>query len=294
VGRSCDDGTASEDREISVRTFGTFELAFDGFPVERWKAGKARALLQFLLLRPGYAVPRDVLYEALWPDAHWSKDSSSLKVAAHMLRMVLEGKQAPAGRAKLRLVTQGAGYLLEAENVSVDFARFIRRVDAAHAAQTSDDRDRAASLYQQAAWIYQGDFLADVSYDWAVTQREWLRSRLLMALSYLTETSIVRGDVVGVIRWCRLMLDVEPFHEEVYRALMLVHAHLGQLAQVRRWYEHCVSRLREHLQATPDVTTQRLYARAVRGDFTGRRIDVQAWRRELQPAGFASLLRTSA
>ncbi|HEV2087563.1 MAG TPA: BTAD domain-containing putative transcriptional regulator [Cryptosporangiaceae bacterium] len=281
---------------ISVRTLGAFELSFGDRPVGRWKAGKSRSLLQFLLLRPGRIVPRGVLYEALWPDAPWSKNSSSLKVAAHMLRTILEQSQnqgAATGSA-LQLLTRESGYVLEADRVSVDFDAFVRLADQAHAAQCRDDRTGAAALYREAVAHYQGDFLPDVSYDWACVEREWLRSRLLCALTVLTEADIESGDHVGVIRWCRRMLEAEPLHEETYRALILVHAHLGQLTQVHRWYRLCADLLHEHLQMTPDLTTQRLYGRAVRGEFTGRPVDPRCWQRALQPVGAAALLRTPA
>jgi DNA-binding SARP family transcriptional activator len=280
---------------IAVRTFGSFQLAYDGRPVERWKAGKARHLLQFLLLRRGRTVSRDALYESLWPDAPWSKNSSSLKVAAHMLRNVLDSHPAAtADGPALRLLTRESGYRLEAHGVSIDYETFERLVDRAHAAQLRDDRVAAAALFGEAAALYCDDFLPDVGYDWAAAQREWLRSRLLCAFTFLTDTSIRCGDHLGVLAWCRRMLDVEPFHEETYRALMLTHAHLGQLAQVQRWYELCVARLRDHLQVVPDLTTQRIYRRALRGGFTGRPIDPVAWQDELQPAGQPSLLRKLA
>jgi DNA-binding SARP family transcriptional activator len=282
---------------ISIRTLGTFELAFDGCPVERWKAGKARNLLQFLLLRRGRVISRSVLYESLWPDASWSKDSSSLKVAAHMLRNILERNQSQRQTENgptLRLLTREPGYLLEVDKVSVDFETFVQLVDEAYTAQLRKDRAAAATLYRQAAGLYRGDFLPDVWYDWAAGQREWLRSRLLCALTFMTETDILRGDHVGVIRWCQRMLEAEPFHEETYRALILVHAHLGQLAQVQRWYRLCLVRLRDHLQVAPNLATQRLYTRAVRGEFSGRPIDPRVWQRELQPAGPSSLLQTPA
>jgi DNA-binding SARP family transcriptional activator len=46
--------------------------------------------------------------------------------------------------------------------------------------------------------------------------------------------------------------------------LISVHAELGQLAQVRRWYSLCAKRLRTELQVTPNNETQRIYERALR------------------------------
>lgn len=280
-------------RTVSVRTLGAFELSFDGQPVQRWRAGKARNLMQFLLLRPGHVVPRAALFEALWPDASWTRDSSSLKVAAHMLRNVLGEDTAPGDGAVLRLLTRDPGYLLEVSGVTVDFRVFEQLTDQAWALQRTD-RDAAADRCRRAAALYDDDFLPDERYDWAVAQREWLRSRLLCACSFLVETAVLHGDHSGVLHWCRRLLDVEPFHEETFRALMLVHAHLGQLAQVERWYRLCVRRLWEHLQVAPDLATRNVHARAVRGEYTGRPIDAHRWHRDLQPMGNPSLLRSSA
>lgn len=294
------DGAASAAGPVvSVRTLGAFELCFDGRPVERWKAGKARGLLQFLLLRPGRVVPRDVLYEALWPDAPWSKDSSSLKVAAHMLRGILQQHQTLAGNGSeaddgpvLRLLTRESGYLLEADRVAVDHETFTRTADRAHAAWSRGDRTTAAALHREAVGHYRGDFLPEESYHWAAVEREWLRGRLLCALDFLIEHEIARADPVGVLHWCRRMLADDPLHESAYRALILVHAHLGQLSQVNRWYDVCAGMLRDRLQTTPAAETRLLYNRAAAGEFTGRPLDPRSWRREL-PAP-VTLLRTPA
>jgi DNA-binding SARP family transcriptional activator len=274
---------------ISVRTLGSFELCFDGRPIERWKAGKARGLLQFLLLRPGRVVPRGVLHDALWPDAPWSKDSSSLKVAAHMLRAILQQHQNPAA-AGLRLLTRESGYLLEMDDVAVDHETFTRTADRAHAAWTRGDLAAAAALHRDAVGQYRGDFLPDEPYHWAAVEREWLRSRLLCALDLLIEDEIARADPVGVLHWCRRMLADDPLHESAYRALILVHGHLGQLSQVDRWYEVCAGMLRDRLQTAPAAETSRLHARAAAGEFTGRPLDLGSWRREAPVA----LLRTPA
>jgi DNA-binding SARP family transcriptional activator len=116
-------------------------------------------------------------------------------------------------------------------------------------------------------------------------QREWLRSRLLCAYAFLTEGDLVRGDHAGAIGWCQRTLDVDPLHEQSYCTLILVLAHLGYLAQARRWYRLCVAQLREHLHVAPEPATQRVYTLAMRGDLTGRPLHPAAWRRQFEVGG---------
>lgn len=255
---------------VDVRSLGDFELVIDGKPVERWRAGKARDLLQFLLLRASKVVPTETLCDALWPDPPQSANArSSLKVAVHALRRILAENMrpaGPAGRPALALLTCPGGYLLEANDLRIDFERFDQLIDRGHQAEMNGDESIPGEYYREAVEIYAGDFLSGLDAEWASVQREWLRSRYLYALQKLSEQDLAIGDHLAVLRWCRLMLDAEPFHEGAYRALMVAHARLGQLGQVRRWYRLCASRLHGELQTAPDPVTERTYAWAIQGD----------------------------
>ncbi|MEU9353266.1 BTAD domain-containing putative transcriptional regulator [Streptomyces griseoloalbus] len=260
------------DHTISVHTLGRFELNIQGKPVQRWQAGKARDLFQFLLLRLGCVVPQETLREALWPDSSWSANSSSLKVAVHMLRRVLANCQASAedpSPSSLRLVTRETGYSLLATGVWVDSEVFDDLVDQGHRAESAGAHGEASKYYREAAELYRGDYLAGAPMEWANVHREWLRSRFLYVLQRLAETSLIDSDPLSVMRHCRQILDIEPYREESYRMLMFTHAQLGQLNQVRRWYDICTARLREDLQMSPEPATELLYSRAMQGQLGG-------------------------
>ncbi|MFF3629457.1 BTAD domain-containing putative transcriptional regulator [Streptomyces sp. NPDC002164] len=260
----------SGDCTISVRALGAFKVTFNGDPVERWQAGKARKLLQFLLLHRDQVVSRDSLYDALWPDASTAANSSSLKVAVHALRKILQQAQRLHSsehlNSSLRVHTYESGYKLETRNVWTDFNEFESLVDRAYNAQKNHELHRADELYSKASEIYEGEFLPGLTDDWATTQREWLRSRQLVALNFLSERHLKQGDHLGVIDVCRRMLAVDSLHEDSYRMLISVHAELGQLTQVQRWYRLCVKRLRDELQVPPNDKTQRMYEHALRGE----------------------------
>ncbi len=253
---------------ISVHALGTFRVAFDGRSVERWRAGKARNLLQFLLMHRNQAVSCDQLYNSLWPRALGATNSSSLKVAVHSLRKALSEIQAAIAAkepgSSLQVSTCESGYRLDAHNVWVDYSEFESLVDQAHTAQRRGDLDVADELYVTASEIYRGDFLPGVHDDWAATQREWLRSRQLFALRFLAERRLLQGDHLAVIDLCKRMLAIDSLYESAYRMLISVHAELGHLVQVQRWYSLCATRLREELQVAPEDETQHLYEQALR------------------------------
>ncbi|WP_169514473.1 AfsR/SARP family transcriptional regulator [Actinokineospora enzanensis] len=237
--------------------------------MQRWRAGKARQLLQFLLLHRDQTISGRLIHDALWPDAPWVSGSSSLKVAVHALRKTLDQTALSAGFGRLgsslRVSTCDSGYRLETRDVWVDYHEFESLIDRAHRAQRRDDPDLADELYGRATALYEGEFLPGLPDDWAATHREWLRSRQLFALGFLAQRRLGEGDHLAVIDVCKRMLAIDSLHEPSYRMLIRVHARLGQLAQARRWYRLCAQRLHDELQVRPDDDTRRVYEQALRG-----------------------------
>lgn len=261
------DGLSRPRSPIAVHGLDQFEVAVRGVPVRGWRAGKARNLLQYLLLRQGRVVSKDALFDALWPTSSTS-GSSSLKVAVHMLRRTLDAAQQDAPDAMLRLRTSGEGYVLDVENVFVDFQEFDELIDTAHALQRHAP-ERAMDHFRRAVRLYRGDFLPTVRLDWAEVHREWLRSRALLALDRLRSADLAGGDYLAVIGWCRRTLDLEPYCEDAYRTLLTLHGCAGELNQVRRWFTVCRTRLRQDLNCEPEKATLDVFVEASRGDLIG-------------------------
>lgn len=250
---------------VEIRCLGTFSLGTGEDRVRRWRAGKTKNLLQYLLLRRGKVVLRETLYDVLWPSPECAAPATSLKVAVHALRRILEEHQPGAGESALRVVTEEGGYMLEGE-AWVDFEVFEEAVDRGHAAELAGDREAALEAYQLAVELYQGDFLAGETAIWVEERREWLKGRMLLALDYLTTDALERRDYAAVTTLCRDTLEIEPFREEAYRHLMLVDAKLGNRGRVRTWHDLCRRKLQEELAVEPEHDTERLYHLALRGE----------------------------
>lgn len=243
---------------VRIRFLGDFELTVNGAPVQRWRAGKARGLFQFLVIHRGQTLTRDRLYEALWPGSDRSAGDSSLKVAAHALRRVLDAHPDGTGAAGIRLHYRDFGYALDIADLWSDVDRFQELVHTGLRAAAAGDRATARERLRSAAALYAGEFLRGESADWVVEQREYLRSLALRALEVLRADAAERGDFPDLIEVCRSTLGIDRHHEGAYRALMTAHGRRGEHACVRRWYDLCARRLREDLAVAPSRETDRL------------------------------------
>ncbi|MEU5259623.1 BTAD domain-containing putative transcriptional regulator [Amycolatopsis sp. NPDC021455] len=257
------------DSAVTVRCFGAFEVSLAGEPVTCWHAGKARNLFQYLLFNRGRIVRREKLYETLWPGA--APSASSLKVAAHAIRRTFAGHP-------LEIAGRAHGYRLVAEDLWLDVDEFDAALREAHAAESRGARAEAVACYRRAADLYAGDFLPGETGDWVEQQREYYRTRALYALGSLRADALRRGDDAEAVELCHRILEIDPYQEEVYQTLMVLHARRGELGQVRNWHRMCTRRLRHDLDTAPTETTSRIFARAVRGElrapeFSARRTD---------------------
>ncbi|MFE9017897.1 BTAD domain-containing putative transcriptional regulator [Streptomyces sp. NPDC007808] len=243
---------------VRIRFFGDFELTVNGAPVRRWRAGKARGLFQFLVIHRGQTLTRERLYEALWPGSDRCAGDSSLKVAAHALRRVLDAHPDSPCASGIRLSYRDFGYVLDVADLWSDVDRFRELVHSGLRAAGAGDRGAARERLRSAVALYAGEFLRGESADWVVEQREYLRSLALRALQVLRADAVEREDFPELIEVCRSTLGIDRHHEETYRALMTAHGRLGEHACVRRWYDLCARRLREDLAVAPSRETDRL------------------------------------
>ncbi|MFJ5680543.1 BTAD domain-containing putative transcriptional regulator [Streptomyces sp. NPDC093097] len=243
---------------VEMQFLGTFSVTVDGAPVRRWRAGKARQLFQYLALHQDQILTRERLYEVLWPEAEWSAGRSSLKVAAHALRQVLQAHPDQESGSGIRLVHRDCGYVLYMDDAACDVGRFQRLLRAGLAAARDGRSADAADALRGALALYRGQFLPGENADWITEQREYLQSLALRGLAELRSDAQVREDFPELIALCRRTLEIDRHHEETYRELMAAHGRLGELARVRSWYDLCARRLREELGVAPAPETRRL------------------------------------
>lgn len=255
---------------VAVRYLGDFALSVNGQLISRWRAGKTRSLFQYLLVNRDRLILRERLQEVLWPGVDWSSKSSSLKVAVHALRQILKSIPQAGDEPVMEVCHQDYGYLLRARGVTVDFEELEAHFDAAQKAEAQGDLATALRCCRQVSALYAGDFLPGESAEWVQEQREWNRSIALRAIDRLRADALAREQFTEVITWCRRILDIDPYREQIYQLLIYLHGRFGELGSVNGWYELCARRFREELDTEPAPATQRLHLRAMRGELLPR------------------------
>ena len=247
---------------LEVRCLGTFDVSSRGRSVIRWQSSKARTVFQYLLVRPGEPVPREILMEALWPECDPQAAGNNLKAAVHGLRQTLGGILDDGDAQAGILFVQGRYQLSRGVELWLDVDEFEQHWTAGRRLEKQGRPADAVLEFEAAAALYRGDYLQDEPYEeWTLLRREKLRDIYFAVAGRLADNAMSVGDYEAAIAYCQKVTDKDPCREDVYRRLMRCYSRLGQRHRALRWYEICRRTVRAELDAEPDPETEALYRR---------------------------------
>lgn len=255
--------TAAPALQLAVCCLGPMACFADGTELPM-RPGRARSLLQYLVIHRSARVPRDAVMEAFWPGADPARARNSLNVAACELRRALR----PAVPDDVPLIERGGDGCRLNPTLPwwVDAEELLRCVAAGDAAARLGDRAAATRWYEEAADLYRGDLFSDDPYsDWVAPHRWGLQDAALRALDWLGAAHLADGNAPAASEAARRILQISPDNEEAHRTLMVCHARLDRRSLALRQYRALADRL-ARMRVTPSSRSADLYARICRGE----------------------------
>jgi predicted ATPase/DNA-binding SARP family transcriptional activator len=238
------------DQMLSIHTFGVLAVELRPVPLAdapvvshepkplKLETRTIEALLIYLACheRP---LSRELLAELLWPDRTQEQAHANLRLALHRLRRQLD---------PFLLVTRQSVGLNPQAVITLDARRFETLL--------------ANGQLESATGLYHDDFLASFYLNesptfeqWALLERERLRTLALAAWQQRIEQLITAGQLQQAIEGAQRLLQLDPLHEATHRQLMRLLAQSGQRSAAIAQYDTCRHLLATELDVTPDETT---------------------------------------
>ncbi|NBE98434.1 tetratricopeptide repeat protein [Nonomuraea sp. KC401] len=219
---------------------------------------KVRALLAALLANPGRVVSADRLADELWdrPPAHPVR---AVQTLVSRLRAVL------GAEAVLR---RPPGYLLNAEDETVDAVRFVALADRARAA--GDPREQA-EMFSEALGLWRGqafDGFADEPFARAAAAR--LEEQRLLAWEDYAEARLELGDHGPLVSELAELTRGHPLRERLRAAHMRALYGAGRASAALDVFQDARRVLNEDLGLEPGPGLIELQQQILRQEFTGR------------------------
>ncbi len=231
---------------FELYVFGPARLCVDGAALSL--PPQPAVLSAFLVLNRQRRITREEVQTAFWPDAEPAKAQERLRRTLYLLRQTVS--------PFADLVAAEGTELAIAPDVRlwVDYDAFESALLDAY----RTDPPHRQSL-QAAIDLYHDDLLKDVYADWVLLEREHARQRFLTALRQLVSLCLTDADWSAAIEYAHRLLELDPFQEIAYRALMTAYAATGDRSAALRQYQQCAQLLREELDTDPLPETIQLY-----------------------------------
>ncbi|KPK72530.1 hypothetical protein AMJ87_04480 [candidate division WOR_3 bacterium SM23_60] len=247
---------------IDITFFGVPRIFIDDteVPDRAWRTVKAKKLFCYLFLHRAGQVTRDVLIEALWPDATPSSGSDNLRKAIQYVRETVK----PYVDRADDVITSSKGvfYPSAQSSVWIDSEEFERLVSKAKQFEVSDTA-RIGTL-ESALALYHDDFATGWYEPWAEEQRRHHQNLYEECLSMMAQHYVERNKPKEAVQWFKKLIELDFFDEEYHRGLMKMYAALGRSREIQNDFQKLKTRLEKELKTEPQEETVRLYTSLVK------------------------------
>jgi len=250
------------DKELQLRLLGDPRVTLDGVPLAGLAHKKSLALLCYLAVT-GRPRSREVLSGLLWGEATEANARGGLRKGLADLRRQV----AP----HLTITRQQVAFNHESPHW-LDVEAFNWRIGEVLGQRSIPLPDEGAAALAEAVELYQGDFMdgfyvrrAPAFEEWALLERERLRSSVLRALYLLATHYAAYGAYPEAIEYTARVLALAPEQEEAHRQMMSLLALSGQQGAALHQYKVCCQMLARELSVEPSEETTDLYERIRNG-----------------------------
>ncbi len=230
---------------LRVQTLGKEIIERDGVLVlsTEWRAAAARELFFYLLFQG--AQSRERISLDFWPDSSPARVRSNFHTTLYRVRQAL---------GENIIVFKDENYCVNPDlDVWCDAQEFEALVKKARPLPFRDARTE--DLWLHAAALYQGDFLPQFDAEWAADYREMLNELYIEALVSLGECARARHDLAEAIKMFKQALKVDPFREDVHRALITCFAERGERRKIYLHYRELQQLFARELDVEPSRET---------------------------------------
>jgi DNA-binding response OmpR family regulator len=251
---------------LKVFTLGPFRVLLGDTLVMDEETGdpRARQFLKYMVNAWDEPVERSQLVYLLWPDLEAESAEEQLR---QLIRTLGTGFHA---REHGHDFFQERGTMIHLNTEAdlwVDSHEFESQVRMAQDGQEAGDTDIALGLFLAALALYKDDFLRENLYDdWPSERRERLRELWISSMFRVAAICADRCEYSDSVRLMKKVLDIDPYRENAYQALMLYLSRAGRRGEAIQLYRYAERLFAQHLAAQPAPSTRMLYEKILRGE----------------------------
>ncbi|MCG7336507.1 response regulator [Sporosarcina sp. ACRSM] len=207
----------AEEIQLVARVMGSFQLVWSGKNVVKWRTKKVKELFVYLWHHREAAIHRTRIIEELWADLPIEKATTLLHTTVYQLR---KGLKALGVENPISMINEK--YAL---NFSV-------QSDSSELEQILHKREMTRAAIEKAIGLYQGDYLEEESYPWALHAQQRIKQAYLQYLeAYIHKVKNNREQSSSIEICLDQMIQMDPYNEDY---ICLFIEHYGEVRKIEK------------------------------------------------------------
>jgi len=243
---------------LQITLFGCVRVTHNNWLTEVKLTREVQALLAYLLLQRHRAQPREILASIFWGELSQERARGSLNTALWKLKKALEPDGVPAGTYLINNHPGELGFNWESQH-GLDVEVFEQETCHLLTYPPQTVGETHVQEFEKILGIYKGELLEGFYQNWALRERERLRSLYLKSLRYLLEYYKLHKLYENGLSCAQQILNLDPLREDIHREMMRLYVENGQRALAVKQYEICRKVLDTELSISPMEETQALF-----------------------------------
>jgi DNA-binding SARP family transcriptional activator len=238
-----------------VQCFGDFQVFLSQNPKVsiEWRTTKAKELFAYFIDHRQRSMPRQQIITDLWPEVPPEQAATFLHTNLYHVRQILKS----AGE-KNSIQYENGAYRLHLEDIVCNAAVFdnlIQKIKTEAGNETAQD----VKDMEQAVSLYQGDYMADSKWEWAISRRDEYSRQYFTILKRIAHYYLQQKKYQKAIDYLQIALRLNPLLEETHLMLMEAQSAIGDRKAVIRQYEFLRRTFVEELGIEPSADTKKSY-----------------------------------
>ncbi len=231
---------------LRVQLLGATQIAYGERRLDQYLTARTLLLLAALVRHQGEPLSREQLAFSLWPDHHEDEARANLRRHLYQLMRILPPAAMPWVVSDAKTVTWP-----KRDDAWADVAEF--------------ERLSAANESEAALAVYRGELLPRIDHEWVAAARAQLHGMACRHLERAIAERRARGDLATCLEYVEQLLALDPWREDMLRALMYLRFCNGDRAGALAAYRDFCCRLHLEFNVEPMPQTIRCQEQIARG-----------------------------
>jgi two-component SAPR family response regulator len=240
------------EEENKISCFGNFEIR-RGQQEIKWRTSKSEEFIAYLVHNRGEFVHKSKIIEALWPDKDEKQATKLLHTNVYYVRNGLKSinlDQAITYANKM--------YKFDMGIIFCDIEEFDKTFSSYEVITSKNVDNLKKTLH-----LYKGEYFEGNDYYWAMNEQARFSKMYMNMLMKISDFYICEGKYSEAIIYLKLIIDKEPYIEDIHRKLLEVYANMEDYINLEKHYRNIFNDFKQELGIELSDMTKELYRKVL-------------------------------